>query len=519
MPRLPLPDSGRAHHWWKGRAVQILALLLLALPVAVTTLPPLTDVLGHLGRYHIQLTLADSPALQRNWAFHWSLIGNLGVDLLIIPLSALFGLERAVWLVALILPPLFGWGLIRIARAHRGAVTPLTLFALPLALAYPYQFGFINFWLGLALALHLYASWVRRPDDDGWRTTLLFALGAALIWVVHLYGWAIFCILFGSHELARQGRALWQAPVAALRGLTIRLVPVALPFVVMAIQQAGAPPTLTSGFFRWDAKWSYLTMVLRDQNEWLDKGSLALMALAGLVGWALARGRMNASLAVALVIFLLLQIILPIQLTGSAYADARLWPITIALALMAVEWRGDGRAGTFMASAGLILLAARCVVGASGFAAYDRAYAHHLRALDHVEPGKRIAVVVALHCPDPWRKARIDHLSSLAIVRRDAFTNGQWAIPGGQLLTPLGAPGTGFDRDPSQFLSHWTICSPTPEAQLPARFARIPKDRFDYLWLFDFDTRALQPLPGTRILYRDDATALYAIGSPATGSD
>jgi hypothetical protein len=496
-------------HW-----LVALALLALALPIAVTQLPPLNDLLGHMGRYHVQTEIAQSAALRRNWAFEWALIGNLGVDLLIVPLSAMLGLERAVWLVALLLPPLFAWGLIRLTRAHHGTVTPLSLFALPFAAAYPYQFGFVNFWLSTALALHLAAFWVKRPAEDNWHGALLFGLGAALLWLAHLYGWAIFLVLAGSHELARAGAGLWQAPVACVWHNLKRMLPVSLPLILMAAQQSSGAPTLTAGFFRWDKKLEYLLGVLRDQNELLDKGTLALMVLVLILGLFRARGRMQPSLAIAVGTFTALFIALPIQLIGSAYADARLLPILLALALIAVDWNPKGRVGTALSALALALLAVRCGVSALGYADYDRAYAKHLRALDAIEPGQRVAVLVALRCGDPWRKSRIEHLSSLAIVRRDAFTNGQWAMPGGQLLTPLGATGTGFDRDPSQFVSHWTICTPTPEQQLPRHLARIPKGRFDRLWLFDFDPDKLPPMPGARLLHRDEATALFAIDAP-----
>jgi hypothetical protein len=484
---------------------------MLALPVAVTQIPPLSDLLGHMGRYHIQTELAHSALLRRNWAFEWALIGNLGVDLIIMPLSAVLGLERAVWLVAMLLPPMFAWGLIRLTRAHHGAITPLSLFALPFATAYPYQYGFVNFWLSTALALHLSASWVKRPAKDGWRGAFLYALGAALLWLAHLYGWAIFLVLACSHELAHVGRGLWRAPVASARQLLARIVPVSLPLIIMLTQQANAAPTLTSGFFRWDKKLEYLLSVLRDQNEMLDKGTLGLVGIVFLFGLVRGRGQMKLSLAIALGVFTTLFLALPIQLIGSAYADARLVPIILALALMAVDWNPKGRTSALLSVLALALLTVRCGVSTLGYADYDRAYARHLRALDAIAPGQRVVVLVALRCGDPWRKSRIEHLSSLAIVRRDAFTNGQWATPGGQLLTPLGAPGTGFDRDPSQFVSHWTICKPTPEQQLTQHLRRVPKGRFDRLWLFDFDPSKLPPMPGTRLLYRDEATALFAL--------
>ena len=54
------------------------------------------DLLGHMGRYRVELDLATSPELQRFYAFNWLPIGNLGVDLLVYPLAKLIGLEPAL---------------------------------------------------------------------------------------------------------------------------------------------------------------------------------------------------------------------------------------------------------------------------------------------------------------------------------------------------------------------------------------------------------------------------------------
>ena len=71
---------------------------------------PLVDLFGHMGRYRVELDLTHSPWLQRYFDYHWAAIGNLGVDLLVIPLGKLIGLEPAVKLIVLAIPPLTAAG-------------------------------------------------------------------------------------------------------------------------------------------------------------------------------------------------------------------------------------------------------------------------------------------------------------------------------------------------------------------------------------------------------------------------
>ena len=155
------PTVTMSKAWWEHPAASAALILSLSLPLWFTPLPPLIDLPTHMASYRVESDLAHDPLLQRNWGFHWSLIGNLGVDLLVWPLAKLVGLERAVWWIVASIPPLLAWGMLRAARVVHGRVPGTALAALPFALAYPYQYGFVNFWLGLALAFHAYAFWPR----------------------------------------------------------------------------------------------------------------------------------------------------------------------------------------------------------------------------------------------------------------------------------------------------------------------------------------------------------------------
>ena len=75
-----------ARRWWETRWFVAFAALLTAVPLLYPPLPPLVDLFGHMGRYRVELDLNHSPWLQQYYDYHWAAIGNLGVDLLVIPL-------------------------------------------------------------------------------------------------------------------------------------------------------------------------------------------------------------------------------------------------------------------------------------------------------------------------------------------------------------------------------------------------------------------------------------------------
>ncbi len=151
-----------------GLAFALFALLHAA-PFLFTRIPPLVDLLGHMGRYAVQVNIGSSPQLQQNWSFHWAPVANMGFDVLIQLLSPVMGVERASWLLAALLAPFTIWGLGRVSRAVHGRLSPFLVLAAPFAMAFPFQMGFVNYCLSCALALHLFASWVDADKRLGTR--------------------------------------------------------------------------------------------------------------------------------------------------------------------------------------------------------------------------------------------------------------------------------------------------------------------------------------------------------------
>jgi hypothetical protein len=78
-------------HWWQTRTFVACVALASIIPLLWPEVPPLVDLPGHMGRYRVQLAIGDNPWLSQWYDFRWQLIGNLGIDLLIVPLAPIFG--------------------------------------------------------------------------------------------------------------------------------------------------------------------------------------------------------------------------------------------------------------------------------------------------------------------------------------------------------------------------------------------------------------------------------------------
>ena len=139
----PRPAGPRP--WWETHAFIAAMILLSVVPLLYPPIPPLVDLLGHMGRYRVQLDVATSPWLSNYYGFDWAPIGNLGVDLLVELLGPILGLELAVKLIVMVIPPLTVLGFLWVAREVHNRIPPTAFFALPFVYSHPFLFGFANF--------------------------------------------------------------------------------------------------------------------------------------------------------------------------------------------------------------------------------------------------------------------------------------------------------------------------------------------------------------------------------------
>ena len=79
------PAADIARPWWETRWMVALAIAAAMIPLAYPSIPPLVDLLGHMGRYRVEID--HSEWLDQYYSVHWAMVGNLGVDLLVMALA------------------------------------------------------------------------------------------------------------------------------------------------------------------------------------------------------------------------------------------------------------------------------------------------------------------------------------------------------------------------------------------------------------------------------------------------
>lgn len=523
--------------WWEKPWLLVLVAMASAIPLVWPEIPPLVDVPGHIGRYKVELDLPSSATLKKYFDFQWSLAGNLGVDLLIIPLRPLFGLELATKLIVIAIPILTVAGLLWVAVEIHGRVPPTVLFAIPFAYGYPFIYGFINFSLSMALALLAFALWLRLGDRPSGMRAAIFVPLSLIVWVAHAFGWGVLALLIWSSELIRaRDRHLGMARAAAAAALAC--LPLAPPLLLMLVWRSGDVGGLTTGFFGFASKALALLSALRDR--WLVWDSLSVAVALVLIASALLDKHLDFSrkLAIPAAVLGAIFLVTPGQVFGSAYADMRLVPFVFMLAILALRPRdnADRRIVQRLAILGLAFAAARLMGNTISFWIGDAEARRQLAAIEHIHEGAAVLFLAGDSCAERWAMPRHSHLGSLVIARKEGFSNDQWRLPGAQLLKVIYWPAGKFMSDPSEITvsreckgrllaSAKELKNPESVRYVQRRYrtadealAQFPRESFDYVWLIRPEGFTLRPRRDLRLVWSGLGTWLYEVkSSPNTG--
>ena len=479
-------------------------------PLLVVDLPPLVDLYGHLGRYAVQTDLANRPEIQPYYSFEWRLIGNLGADLLVQALHGWLGLEMSVRVIVIAIQFLGAAGILAVCHAVHGRVTPFALMALPLLYGFPFNYGFLNFALAMALGMLAFTAWLHMTRmQRTWQARLWLAVAGAAIWVCHTYGWAFLGLLCGSTALAQTLRAK-DHPLAAARQIVGACWPLLLPLIPMLLWRADAGGSETGGWFV-HLKILWLLSPLR--TKWFVLDFTSLLAIYALLYLA-ARSKhlaFDRRLGIAASLCFACFLILPMCVFSSMFADMRLMPYVLVIALLAISVdRLGANKLKLLSLAAVAFFAGRMVTTGLAYIAQDREIAAALPTMEAIPKGARVAFFVIKPCEVEWQLPVLDHLGGIALARRSVFVNDQWQQPGVNLLD-VHYPAVGaFDQDPSQMVLP-DGCGNPQYPNFSPLMRQFPRRAFTHVWIIGELPPAMPPIPGLEPLPHAGKGALYRV--------
>src|ERR1700730_5552278 len=316
----------RAITWWAGLALMLGALLV---PLALTEVPPLTDYPNHLARCYLLAFGNSDPVLRQMFSAHWQIIPNIAVDLILPRLMHVFAplLAGRIMLAFCLLVPTTG--AIALSRAYfrrRSLWQIATGFA---AFNVLFLMGFMNFELGIGIAMWGAAVWIRYREEHPIRTIASAVILAPIVFFFHLFG---FCFYEFSVLLERSLRSDFDLRYAAKRVVAFGLV-----MIIPALLYRASPLEKVDASATWVSLPMKLYFAFDSILEYSSLFDLVIAAsLLAFLIFCVINGRARVSKA-ALICFtalLCVYLVTPVSFKGVHFVDTRL-PVMLGFMVFA----------------------------------------------------------------------------------------------------------------------------------------------------------------------------------------
>jgi hypothetical protein len=408
------------------------------LPLLATPVLPLIDFYNHLGRFFVLSRIGGSEFLQAHYQAHWTLLPNIGGDVLAVPLLQILPPLIAGHVIVIAISAVLYGGVLYFRRALTGEGSLLAaLLLMPLLYSYVLNWGFANFLLGLGLAFWAAGWWLRHRGRPRFAVPVSCVL-ALLVFFSHGIAFLLYGLLLALLETAFffQSRQSGQSRRRAgdlVRALALLAVQAILPAAYFLSWRAGlmggvpvdALPAAREPFMTWLARdaFNHLESIFRVEEGpslWFDIATLTLQA--GVIGFLMWRGRVSlarsAWLAVCAAMLMALVPIPPMY--GMAFIADRLPLFAALLAIGALCVRpGAWAVGERMALAALIVTVfARLAATAISWHAYADLYREYVCVAAHIGPQKMTVPVMVGAGNHETKVPRSEMFGPLLIIQR-----------------------------------------------------------------------------------------------------
>ncbi|MDB5409142.1 MAG: hypothetical protein JWL84_4054 [Rhodospirillales bacterium] len=415
---------------WRFALIFIACFAIAALPVLAVETLPLFDYPNHLARMHI-LANPEDPLLQRFYEIRWQILPNLAMDIVVPPLARIMPLAWAGKVFVLLILLLLAGGAAALHRTLFGRWSLFSCLAFLLLYNRILLWGFVNFLFGIGLAVVILTLWLRLREAASWRRVAVGTIGAAAIYLSHLFAFGVYAIVIAGTEIGRLWRngTLWtRRGIADLATAALQFV---IPLALLILGERGP-----GGGIGWGQIWRKIDLFFNVFDNYSRVFDITcFVALLALLIWGAIRRslRIAPALMLPMLLLLLVQLAMPNRMFGGAGVDHRM-PLVLGLLLVA---GGDAALRTTRQKAiagGIALLfVVRIGIVTAVWLADDRIYHPIVAALAELPRGSRLAVALPPNSVNlEQRRPPITHLANLAIIETDAFVPLLFDFPGQQ---------------------------------------------------------------------------------------
>lgn len=312
--------------------------------------PPLIDWPNHMARHYLESEWVRGQVLPAYYDIHYSIIPNLGSDLIVPFLILAFGVNAAskIFLIFSVFIYFLGPTLFILQHNKRSeAAFAAAALGLPWLMAGTFLWGFLNFYLGVGAAFLAVWNHIRLLQSsrvESWQLIVHSAL-VTLLYFCHLTSFGIYLIVAGLYTLQCLAQAGDQWKVALHRLVLIALT--IMPAVIILTRVMLVPKiNALSGGVVWSTALRKFVLIggyFISYTPWLDITVLLVWVLALLltfsfskISWRNVRPKDLSYLHFAWGFFAILYLALPVEIGTTSGADIRMLPPLLICSLAIV---------------------------------------------------------------------------------------------------------------------------------------------------------------------------------------
>jgi hypothetical protein len=423
------------------RRIALLAVCMaLTVPLFVTTIPPLLDYPNHLARMAVLAAGGRDADLAQLYTIDWHIAPNLGLDMVVPLLAQLMPLPLAgkIYLaLALILPVL---GTVALHDTVFGKRSWWPLASAIVVYNATLLAGFLNFAIGIGLALLGTACWIRLRHDRQ-RQILIGAAIAGALFFIHAFAACFFLIMIAGFECrAWQLKRNDRAASMHVTKLALTALPTALLYLYtwLVADTAASPRALIASLWSIAAPFDTLHKAIGAGASFFtyDTASdllLLIAVTAAIAALSLARKLAFAWPAAIALALMVVYLFVPNAIVGAGWVDTHLPVLAGFLLFAGITPRRLGRRETaVLGLAFATLIVARLGVITLAWQGQNADLANIAAVLTPVKADDRVLVLVASETasgpasePVRWRffvdQPSFWHVAAPALLEHKAF--------------------------------------------------------------------------------------------------
>jgi hypothetical protein len=461
-------------------AVTVIAISLLLYPVIVNAIPPLIDYIQHLSSVYVLHDLIHGAGFAEMYRIHLAVAPNLGVAGVVLPLLELgLPVEAAgrCLLVLTLLALSAGVMFLHYAAFRRISVWPV------LALPFLYQdfffYGFINYLLGVGLAMVAAALWRLNARVNLGRAGTILLISTLVLFFTHLIAQLLVFGLVVGVELSGLLRLGNSRDKHAWKRLAVAVIAAGAPLALLMFAPLVAdhhPPSLHAALQQLNVQSVVLRLKALSWFTWGYDPTLDAASLAGLVAlgaYALFRGLIRFDVPSFLPILGLVAIylVVPDGWFNTSYLPDRLPMVIFLISVAATDVVSDRvweRTGLLLIVA--VLAVTRGMAVERAWRSANEIYQPLIAALPTLPEGSRIYSADAERTFRGMRRLPIAQLGCYATIYRHAFCPETKANPTDYWIVPQ-PPYDTAPHEPHSYQTEGSTGAPLSDPYSPELLA------------------------------------------------